>query len=191
MLSSRTSHVHLEVTAMTDPKKVQVICQYCWNSELRHAQAEEKTKEYADAQDASQFRVYRIPNNDSLYESAIMCDRRDLEGQGSTSFAKAKSEDLLFSFPRKEQETSESREIICYQRRVKDHSKVMKLETLHALRAVAILSDMRPKQTVIDFSRMLAESMLPVNCSELVVQAVAKEIFQAALASKQHGNQSA
>lgn len=176
---------------MTDPKKVQVSCQYCWNSELRHLQAEERTKEQAESQDSSQFRVYRIPNHDSLYESAIMCDRRDLEGQGNTSFAKAKPEDLLFAFTRKDQETSESRQIICYQRRVKDHSRAMKLESLHAVRAVSVLSDFRPKQTVIDFCRMLAESMLPVNCSELVVQAVAKELFMAAMAGKQYGNQSA
>lgn len=81
----------------------------------------------------------------------------------------------MFFFPKDVTETT--RHIICHQRRVKNHAKYMKLEMFHALKALAQLHAARPKQTVIDFTRMLAESMLPPNSSELLIQAVAKEIY--------------
>lgn len=67
----------------------------------------------------------------------------------------------------------------------------MKLEMFHALKALAQLHAARPKQTVIDFTRMLAESMLPPNSSELLIQAVAKEIYLCATTNQEGGNQSA
>lgn len=169
-------------------KKVQTLCRYCWSPEFQHLAAEEQAKiKAANLGADSYIRLNHV--DDSLYGQAIVCDRRDLEDENNFTFAKAKVEDLMFYFPK--EETEATRYMICYQRRVKNHSKYLKTEMFHALKAVAELHAFRPKQTVMNFTRMLAESMLPPNSSELLVQAVAKEIYLAATKQNQSGNQSA
>ena len=170
-------------------KKVQNLCKYCWSSELQHMAAEEQAKVRAAELGTDSYIKFPVPVEDGLYSQAVMCDRRDFEGKTNYSFEKAKPEDLMFFFPKEVTETT--RHIICHQRRVKNHGKYMKLEMFHALKALAQLHAARPKQTVIDFTRMLAESMLPQNSSELLIQAVAKEIYLSATTNQEGGNQSA
>ena len=168
-------------------KQVGSYCRYCWSPELQHLAAEEKAKVRAAHLGSDTYIKFPVIADDGLYGQAIMCDRRDVEGESNYTFAKAQPEDLMFVFPKVE--TEESRETICYQRRVKNHAKYMKVEIFHALNAVKELHLMRPKQTVMDFTRMLAESMLPPNSSELLIQAVAKEIYVSATQDQQDGNQ--
>lgn len=175
---------------MSDLKKVQVLCQYCWNSELNHAMVESRSDNHT-SDDVTEFRAYHAAAGESLYETAVMCDRRDLEGETNVSFAKAQAEDLLFSFQAKTNESVERGVIVCYQKRVQNHRKAMRLETLHAVKAVSMLIKLRPKQTVINFCRIIAESLLPSPCTELVIQAVAKEIYRAALAQTTPHNDAA
>lgn len=180
----------MENNKYTDPSKLQTLCRYCWNPELRHLNAEEQTKLRAeDAGTDKKYITFKTIANDSLYEQGIVWDRRDLEGETAVSFAKVKPEDLMFVFPK--EQTDEERQIICYQRYITDNRKRMKLEMFHAQRALKTLHDMRPKQTVANFARMLAESMLPQSSSELLIQAVAKEIYHSAIPQAQDDNQSA
>lgn len=168
-------------------KQVGSFCRYCWSPELQHLAAEEKAKVRAAHLGSDTYIKFPVLVDEGLYGQAIMCDRRDLEGERDYSFAKAQAEDLMFVFPK--DETEESRETICYQRRVKNHAKYMQVEMFHAVNAVKELHLMRPKQTVMDFTRMLAESMLPPNSSELLIQAVAKEIYNSATRDQKEGNQ--
>lgn len=173
---------------LNELKQVQTLCRYCWSPELQHLASEQQAKIRSAGLGTDSY--IKFPHaDDSLYNQAIVCDRRDLEGETNFSFAKTEADDLMFYFPK--EETDVTRYMICYQRRVKNHSKHLKIEMFHAIKALAELNAFRPKQTVMNFTRMLAESMLPPNSSELLVQAVAKEIYLAATQQNQSGNQSA
>ena len=181
MPSSNNNLAPVEVNPKMDNlKQVQTLCRYCWKPELQHIAAEDQAKIRAVELGSDTCVMFETAVHNSLYEQAVVWDRRDVEGESNYSFAKAQPDDLMFVFPR--EQTEEDRQIKCFQIRVADNAKRMKLEMFHAVKAIAALNQLRPKQTVINFTRMLAESMLPSNSSELLVQAVAKEIYCTALA---------